>query len=261
MANEFGFENRECRMVVADNDCGAAAALFADLMAKQAEAVRQLFSQVADRLSDAPAAESDGWANSVQQLRSLWLDFLNRQAAQLAEGQGLAGELVAVWPHFVRNLLGLMPLLSRERLQGLSRDCVSQWQEIFGDGGTARADPAWRELPFFALFHQTCLMLAAQLTALVDTAEGLEPGSRELLRFMAGKLAQALSPANFETALPDGLNRALETRGASLVKGLEHLIADLERGQITHSDPVPFRLGETIAATPARRCTSPRSAS
>jgi polyhydroxyalkanoate synthase subunit PhaC len=114
------------------------------------------------------------------------------------------------------------------------------------------ADPAWREQPFFDLLHQTYLMLAEQLTALADTAETLEPEQREQLRFALTATGDALSPANFALTNPVALNKAIATKGASLVKGLEHLIADLARGQLSHTDPEAFRLGENIAITPGK---------
>jgi len=48
------------------------------------------------------------------------------------------------------------------------------------------------------------------------------------------------------------LERTLETHGANLVKGMERLAADLEKGQLTHTDSSAFRLGENIACTPGK---------
>ena len=38
------------------------------------------------------------------------------------------------------------------------------------------------------------------------------------------------------------------SRGENLVKGMEHLLADLRRGQLSHTDADAFTLGENIAA-------------
>jgi polyhydroxyalkanoate synthase len=48
------------------------------------------------------------------------------------------------------------------------------------------------------------------------------------------------------------LERTLETHGANLVRGIERLAADLEKGQLTHTDASAFRLGENIACTPGK---------
>src|SRR5690606_9315830 len=51
---------------------------------------------------------------------------------------------------------------------------------------------------------------------------------------------------------PVVLERTLETHGENLVKGMERLARDLEKGQLTHTDSSAFRLGETIACTPGK---------
>ena len=61
-----------------------------------------------------------------------------------------------------------------------------------------------------------------------------------------------MSPANFPLINPVVLERTLETHGENLVKGMEHLPRDLERGQLTHTDASAFKLGENIACTPGK---------
>mgnify|MGYP006199660569 CR=1 FL=1 len=51
---------------------------------------------------------------------------------------------------------------------------------------------------------------------------------------------------------PVVLERTLETQGENLVKGMARLAADLERGQLTHTDTSKFKLGENIACTPGK---------
>ena len=51
---------------------------------------------------------------------------------------------------------------------------------------------------------------------------------------------------------PVALRRAVETNGASLMTGFQHLAEDIQRGQLTHTDPNAFRLGENIATTPGK---------
>ncbi|MGB7417552.1 MAG: alpha/beta fold hydrolase, partial [Erythrobacter sp.] len=48
------------------------------------------------------------------------------------------------------------------------------------------------------------------------------------------------------------MKRTIEMRGQNLVRGMRHLIADLQRGQLTHTDPEAFKLGENLAVTPGK---------
>ena len=114
------------------------------------------------------------------------------------------------------------------------------------------ADPKWREQPFYALIHQTYLMLAEQVLAMTEAVETGDPAKREQLKFAARTLVEALSPANFPMLNPLVMEKAAATNGESLVKGFEHLLGDLKRGQLTHVDPEAFKLGENIATTPGK---------
>jgi polyhydroxyalkanoate synthase len=48
------------------------------------------------------------------------------------------------------------------------------------------------------------------------------------------------------------IERTLETQGENLVKGVEHLLTDLRKGQLTHTDPDAFELGRNLATTPGK---------
>ena len=119
-----------------------------------------------------------------------------------------------IWPLPCRKINGIGPKADQAKAGGpeLPR------------GDRRFADPRWREHPLFAVIHQTYLMLAEQILAMVDAAEEGEPAKREQLRFAAQMLVDALSPSNFPLTNPVALERAIETRGESLVKGMEHLM-------------------------------------
>ena len=81
---------------------------------------------------------------------------------------------------------------------------------------------------------------------------GVEDGERDQLRFALRNVLDAMSPSNFPLTNPVVLERTLDTHGANLVKGMERLMADLEKGQLTHTDSSAFTLGENIACTPGK---------
>lgn len=199
---------------------------FAALLEQQAQMAQQLFGQFTH---GADAAGHDDWRDAAAKLQDLWLSHLNDQTAHLGEWQEIANRDAPVWAQFAEKLRPAEPRKDRRF-----------------------ADAAWGEQPFFDMLHQTYLMLADQLNALADSAESLEPDKREQLRFALAMATDALSPANFALTNPVVLKKAVETEGASLVKGLEHLISDLARGQLSHTDASAFTLGENIAITPGK---------
>merc|ERR1711969_85332 len=80
----------------------------------------------------------------------------------------------------------------------------------------------------------------------------LSPQQRDQLRFTTKAITEAASPANFPLLNPVVMERTLETHGQNLVKGMEHLLADMRRGQLSHTDASAFTLGENIATTPGQ---------
>ena len=74
--------------------------------------------------------------------------------------------------------------------------------------------------------------------------------------FYTRQFVDALSPSNFALTNPTVLRHAAETKGESLLKGLQHLLDDLERGQgdlkISMTKEEAFRVGENIAASPGQ---------
>ena len=111
------------------------------------------------------------------------------------------------------------------------------------------ADPDWTANPVFALIRQTYGLLADQLLATTRSMQGLDEHARAKLEFAAKNMAEALSPSNLAITNPEVIKRAIETRGESLLKGLEHMLTDLSRGQLSHVDPDAFEVGVNIATT------------
>ncbi|MDX6751607.1 class I poly(R)-hydroxyalkanoic acid synthase [Geminicoccaceae bacterium 1502E] len=114
-------------------------------------------------------------------------------------------------------------------------------------------DPAWTEEPAFDLVRQAYLLWAQQLEELVAGVGGLDPATAAKARFYTRQLVDLASPSNAPLTNPQVLREALDTEGESLLRGLEHLQADLERGRgrlrLSTVRRGAFRLGRDIATT------------
>ena len=270
---------------------GAAAESIRGFLDMQGNAMRELFSGAfggsggGAATPEALAAlmpqgmemgELGEWASAATQLQQLWLDFAAYQASQAAEkaAQGANPIDPAQWLVISQSMLGQMPKGLFDAQAKLAQDSLQLWQGVAQSflagavtGGAASeapdpaslprndrrfADPAWREHPAFLLLHQTYLMLAEYFRTSVKGMQGLDPAKRQQLEFAVSALAEAMSPDNFLLTNPVVMKRTVETRGQNLVRGMQHLINDLKRGQLTHTDPNAFRLGENLAATPGK---------
>ena len=114
------------------------------------------------------------------------------------------------------------------------------------------SQPAWRENPLFDLIRQSYVLISDRLLGSIDTIEGLDEKQRERLRFATDAFVEAMSPSNFAFTNPEVIERTIATKGENLLKGLEHMLHDLSRGQLTQTDPDAFELGRNVASTPGK---------
>jgi polyhydroxyalkanoate synthase len=70
------------------------------------------------------------------------------------------------------------------------------------------------------------------------------------LEFYTQQYIDAMSPTNFALTNPEVLQQALDSKGQSLIDGLQNLLGDIEKGRISMTDESAFVLGENIATTP-----------
>lgn len=112
--------------------------------------------------------------------------------------------------------------------------------------------PQWREQPVFDFIRQSYLTLSAHLLKSVDAVEGLDAKQRDQLRFATQGFIDAMSPSNFPTTNPLVLERTIATKGENLLKGLQHMLKDLSKGQMTQTPEGVYELGRNIATTPGK---------
>src|SRR5690606_36668518 len=248
-----------------------AADIFTEMLRMQGEAARQMVGTFVPELSEAMPSDAEitEWGESALKLQRMWLEFCEQQAIPEAPVPLLADP--AQWMGLMQAWYRQVPLLDPEFQARLAEEGMALWEDVLAQYGLGPkagedrspeielprsdrrfADKAWREQPVFALIHQTYLLFAERILEKVDEVEGLDESEREQLRFATRSVLDAMSPANFPLTNPVVIERTLETHGENLVKGMERLAADIERGQLTHTDDTRFRLGENIACTPGK---------
>lgn len=201
-------------------------------------------------------AEMQQWTRSLGQAQQLLLEHaanrIGKPEAPVAGG----------WP--------MMPMLFNPdhlaRVQAdLAKQSLALWQR-FLDGAPADAtatpaatrkdrrfaDARWSENPFFSMIRQSYSVVADYLLGLSDAMEGVDEHQKEKIRFATQGLIDAMAPSNFPLTNPVVLEKTIETHGENLVRGLRHMLADIEKGQLTQTDGSAFEVGVNIAATPGK---------
>lgn len=112
--------------------------------------------------------------------------------------------------------------------------------------------PQWREQPVFDFIRQSYLTLADHLLKGVDAIDGLDPRQAAQLRFATQGFIDAMSPSNFPATNPLVLERTIETQGENLLKGLQHMLNDLSKGQMTQTAQGVYEVGRNVATTPGK---------
>ncbi|MEM7487611.1 MAG: class I poly(R)-hydroxyalkanoic acid synthase [Pseudomonadota bacterium] len=115
------------------------------------------------------------------------------------------------------------------------------------------SNPIWTEHPWYNFIKQQYQIGAQAIDDTIQGLEGLDASDRRRVEFFSRQIVDLFSPTNFLATNPEAMQRAVETEGESLVRGLENLVRDIEANHgdwlVTLSDPDAFTLGENIATT------------
>ena len=90
--------------------------------------------------------------------------------------------------------------------------------------------PDWSENAIFNFVKDSYLVAAKSILAAIRDVKGMDVASARKVDFYTRQFVDALSPSNFITTNPEVLTATLESGGQNLLRGLENLLADLERG-------------------------------
>ena len=106
----------------------------------------------------------------------------------------------------------------------------------------------WRDNSLYSLLKQSYLLNARYCTDFVEALD-MDEKEKHRLRFFTRQLVEAMSPTNFVATNPDVIKLATETEGQSLKVGLDNLMADLGRGNLTITDESAFEVGKDVATS------------
>ncbi|MGB5080201.1 MAG: hypothetical protein WBO23_05600 [Burkholderiales bacterium] len=135
-------------------------------------------------------------------------------------------------------------------LRMMGKDAPPVAEPARGDNRFREA--AWQDQFLFDYIKQSYLIAARHLHGAVSSVEGLPEEARKKVDFYTRQYIDALSPSNFALTNPQVLRETLRSGGQNLVKGLNNLLADIERGGISMSDAKAFKVGVNVATTPGK---------
>ncbi len=118
------------------------------------------------------------------------------------------------------------------------------------------ANPLWDTHPYFNFIKQQYLINSDAVSQAVEDVTDLDDMEKQRLKYFGKQIVDMMCPTNFLATNPDALEKAVQTEGASLIKGLENLISDLEANNgelvVRLADDTAFQLGGNVATTPGK---------
>ena len=157
-----------------------------------------------------------------------------------------------------------MPLDQLTRIQGdYLKSATDFWNHsihrLQGDAANPAAKPAalgdrrfagseWLSNPASAMTAELYLLNARTMLEMADNMQG-DAKTKARLRFAVQQWVDMTSPSNFLALNPEALKKAIDTQGESITTGMQHLMADLQKGHVSQTDESVFEVGRNVATT------------
>jgi polyhydroxyalkanoate synthase subunit PhaC len=181
------------------------------------------------------------------------IDPLNISGAMMALAKAMSADREAVLKAQTEWWDGFMALWESTARRMLGGEAPVVVEPAPGDR-RFKAD-AWKENEVFDFIKQSYLLTANAMQEMVGKLNGLDGRERARVAFYTRQFADAMAPTNFPLTNPDVLKATISSNGENLVKGLDNLLADIERGQgelSIRQSADGFTVGENIATAPGK---------
>jgi polyhydroxyalkanoate synthase len=218
------------------------------------------------RLPDA-AEVGRSMADVAERSQRIVTEWLKRQtdATRSPDPLNIGGAFLEMTARLMAN-----PARMVQAQMGFWQDYMTLWQNtarrmmgmesapvINGSASDRRfKDDAWRDNEVFDFIRQSYLLSARYVQDVVTHVDGLDAKTAQKVDFYSRQFVDAMSPSNFLMTNPEVLRKTAETGGENLLKGLNNLLSDLERGKgklhIKMTDTDAFRVGENIGVSPGK---------
>ncbi|TGN55494.1 class I poly(R)-hydroxyalkanoic acid synthase [Paracoccus liaowanqingii] len=198
----------------------------------------RLMTALADRQPGNPGVEAPG--------PDLYVTATNAFLKTLTEQPGkMMGTQVSFWGETLANYVRAQKALAKGQLLAPEDD---------GPADKRFANPLWQSHPFFNLIKTQYLTNARALRKAADSLDLPDEVARRRIDWLTAQIVDMMAPTNFLATNPDALERAVQTEGESLVKGLENLVRDVEQhgGEmiVSLADRRAFTVGDNIGTAP-----------
>ena len=149
-----------------------------------------------------------------------------------------------------RELVGHLWMLNFNAMTAVANGSKEATVKI-AEGDERFADPEWQSNLGNSLMVQNYLAYTRWLERVIYDTPDVEKKERHSGAFWTRQWFNAFAPSNFFLTNPVAIQKALQSRGASITKGIENMMSDLKAGdlQMMGNDP-SFTVGKELGNTP-----------
>ena len=212
-----------------------------------AESLASAAEKSAKAIGDFAARNAKNGGSMPSDELGLGKAFMELAAQMLANPARLAESQMTLWWEYMSLWQGSML-----RLMGAQATPVA----VPAKGDKRFKHEDWHEHFLFDYIKQSYLITARWMHDQVASVEGLDEQTKKKVDFFTRQYIDALAPSNFALTNPEVFRETVASGGQNLVKGLNNLLDDIERGggqlRISMTDAKAFELGVNIATTPGK---------
>ncbi len=145
---------------------------------------------------------------------------------------------------------------SPEKLEALQQQYINEATELWNQSLQGKPvvqdrrfkGDAWAHNPMAAFTAAAYLLNTRTMMALTDAAE-TDAKTKARIQFAVEQWAAATAPSNFLALNAEAQQKAIETKGESISKGIKNLLHDMQQGHVSMTDESLFEVGKNVATT------------
>jgi len=145
---------------------------------------------------------------------------------------------------------------SPDKLEALQKQYISEATELWNQSLQGKAEvkdrrfkgEAWAHNPMAAFTAAAYLLNTRTMMALTEAAE-TDAKTKARIQFAVEQWAAASAPSNYLALNADAQQKAIETKGESISKGIQNLLHDMQQGHVSMTDESLFEVGKNVATT------------
>ncbi len=214
-----------------------------------------------------PVLLAQNLAQAAAQCQALLSDFLSKQGVDADGTQNDPLNLAEPFSQLLQRMMSDPWLIMRSQMelwQAQTALWQTAWRRFMGEEVDPVVQPSkgdkrwkhqeWADNQVFDFIKQSYLLMSHWLQETVQDVEGMDPQTKRRVEFFTKQMADALSPSNFVLTNPEVIEETIKSNGENLVRGLNNLLRDLERGKgdlwIQQTDLEHFEVGVNVATAP-----------